>query len=209
VEYVGGTRETMSYNKMMAAWCDIMPKPGVPSSLIMKLIEETPLPKGYIIEWGPVQLQEKENEGRLFWLMVAALIFAYLFLVAQYESWTMPVSVMLSVMFALSGAFLGLWLTGTALSVYAQLGCVMLIGLAAKNAILMVEFAKQERESGCTVVEAAVRGASAGEVAAVEPARDVNITLELDRQQFARAVYRFNNEESRRVGARLAEGGDF
>ena len=59
------------------------------------------------------------------------------------------------------------------------------------------------------MIEAAVRGASAGEVAAVEPARDVNITLELDRQQFARAVYRFNNEESRRVGARLAEGGDY
>ena len=91
--------------------------------------------------------------------MLAALIFAYLFLVAQYESWTMPVSVMLSVMFALSGAFLGLWLTGTTLSVYAQLGCVMLNGLAAKNAILMVEFAKQEREAGCTVVEAAVHGA--------------------------------------------------
>jgi multidrug efflux pump subunit AcrB len=62
-------------------------------------------------------------------------------------------------MFALAGAFFGLWITGTALSVYAQLGCVMLIGLAAKNAILMVEFAKQERESGCTVVDAAVRGA--------------------------------------------------
>ena len=108
---------------------------------------------------APVQLQEKENEGRLFWLMAAALVFAYLFLVAQYESWTMPVSVMLSVMFALSGAFLGLWLTGTALSVYAQLGCVMLIGLAAKNAILMVEFSKQEREAGQTVIDAAVRGA--------------------------------------------------
>ena len=159
VEYIGGTRETMSYNKMMAAWCDVMPNPGVPSSVIMKLVEETPLPKGYMIEWGPVQLQEKENEGRLFWLMAAALIFAYLFLVAQYESWTMPVSVMLSVMFALAGAFLGLWLTGTALSVYAQLGCVMLIGLAAKNAILMVEFAKQEREAGFAVAEAAVRGA--------------------------------------------------
>ena len=159
VEYVGGTRETMSYNKMMAAWCDIMPKEGVPSSTIMKLIESVPLPKGYMIEWGPVQLQEKENEGRLFWLMAAALVFAYLFLVAQYESWTMPVSVMLSVMFALSGAFLGLWLTGTALSVYAQLGCVMLIGLAAKNAILMVEFSKQEREAGQTVIDAAVRGA--------------------------------------------------
>ena len=159
VEYIGGTRETMSYNKMMAAWCDVMPKEGVPSSVIMKLVEETPLPKGYMIEWGPVELQEKENEGRLFWLMAAALIFAYLFLVAQYESWTMPVSVMLSVMFALAGAFFGLWLTDTALSVYAQLGCVMLIGLAAKNAILMVEFSKQERESGLPVTDAAVRGA--------------------------------------------------
>ena len=59
------------------------------------------------------------------------------------------------------------------------------------------------------MIEAAVRGASAGEVALAEPGRQMNITLELDRQQFARAVYRFNNEESRRVGARLTEGGDF
>ena len=66
---------------------------------------------------------------------------------------------MLSVVVALLGAFVGLWLTNTPLSVYAQLGCVMLIGLAAKNAILMVEFSKQERESGLPVTEAAVRGA--------------------------------------------------
>jgi hydrophobe/amphiphile efflux-1 (HAE1) family protein len=159
VVYVGGTRETMSYNKMMAAGCDVTPAEGVPSSRIMSLIESLRLPKGYVVEWGPVQLQEKENEGRLFWLMTAALLFAYLFLVAQYESWTIPVSVMLSVAFALTGAFLGLWLTKTPLSVYAQLGCVMLIGLAAKNAILMVEFSKQERDAGHTVFEAAVRGA--------------------------------------------------
>jgi HAE1 family hydrophobic/amphiphilic exporter-1 len=91
--------------------------------------------------------------------MAAALIFAYLFLVAQYESWTVPISVMLSVLFALLGALIGLWITKTPLSIYAQLGCVMLIGLAAKNAILMVEFSKQERESGVCVTEAAIRGA--------------------------------------------------
>ena len=82
------------------------------------------------------------------------------FLVAQYESWNIPVSVMLSVLFALTGAFLGMWLTGTALSIYAQLGCVMLIGLSAKNAILMVEFSRQERLGGKSVYEAAVNGAN-------------------------------------------------
>ena len=71
----------------------------------------------------------------------------------------MPLSVMLSVLVALSGAFLGLWLTKIPLSVYAQLGCVMLIGLAAKNAILMVEFSKGEREAGASAVDAALRGA--------------------------------------------------
>jgi len=160
LEYMVGPRETMCYNKMLAAWCDVTPAEGVSSSEIMDLILKTKLPKDFAIEWGPVALQEKENEGQLFWLMCTAMLFAYLFLVAQYESWTIPVPVMLSVLCALAGAFLGLWLTHTALSVYAQLGCVMLIGLAAKNAILMVEFAKQERARGVGVRESAVNGAN-------------------------------------------------
>lgn len=159
LEYSVGPRETMSYNKMLAAWCDVTPADGVSSSEIMKLIESAPLPKDFVVEWGPVALQEKENEGQLLWLMGMAMLFAYLFLVAQYESWTIPISVMLSVLFALSGAFAGLWITHTPLSVYAQLGCVMLIGLAAKNAILMVEFSKQEHEAGLSILESAERGA--------------------------------------------------
>ena len=160
VEYVTGPREIMCYNKMIAAWCDVTPNPGVSSSEIMKLAEETPRPKGYVIEWGPVQLQEKENEGKLVWLMSMAILFAYLFLVGQYESWTVPLSVMLSVVFAVCGAVAGLYFTHTEFSVYAQLGCVMLIGLAAKNAILMVEFSKQERElSSKAIGVSALQGA--------------------------------------------------
>ena len=159
LEYSAGPRETMSYNKMLAAWCDVTPADGVSSSEIMDLVQNAPLPKDFAVEWGPVALQEKENEGQLLWLMAMAMLFAYLFLVAQYESWSVPVSVMLSVLFALAGAVAGLWATHTALSVYAQLGCVMLIGLAAKNAILMVEFSKSERERGLPVAESAVRGA--------------------------------------------------
>ena len=160
IEYAVGTRETMSYNKMLAAWFDVHPAEGVSSSELMRLIETMQKPAGFDIEWGPVQLQEKENEGRLFWLMAMAMLFAYLFLVAQYESWTIQTSVMLSVIFALTGAYIALWLTGTASSVYAQLGCVMLIGLAAKNAILMVEFSKQDHEAGRAISVAAVNGAN-------------------------------------------------
>ena len=160
LEYIAKARETMAYNKMLAAWCDVTPAEGIASSQIMALIENTPKPKGYAIEWGPMQLQEKENEGQLELLLLLAIVFAYLFLVAQYESWTIPISVILSVMVALAGAVFGLWVTDTPLSVYAQLGCVMLISLSAKNAILMVEFSKQEREAGKEVVDAALNGAS-------------------------------------------------
>ena len=160
IEYVAGPRETMSYNKMLAAWVDVTPADGVSSSQVMEMIENTPLPKDYAVEWGALALQEKENEGQLLWLMGMAMLFAYLFLVAQYESWTIPVPVMLSVLVALAGAILGLWLTHTPLSVYAQLGCVMLIGLSAKNAILMVEFSKQEHARGLDVPTSALNGAN-------------------------------------------------
>ena len=126
----------------------------------MKIIEQQPLPKNYHIEWTNLSYQEKENQGQLLFLMALALTFAYLFLVGQYESWTIPVPVMLSVAFAVLGAVLGLLIWGETLSIYAQLGVVMLIGLSAKNAILMVEFSKQEREAGKSIFDAAMNGAN-------------------------------------------------
>jgi multidrug efflux pump subunit AcrB len=92
--------------------------------------------------------------------MSLALFFAYLFLVGQYESWTMPLSVILSVAVATLGALIGLKMFGMTLSIYAQLGLIMLIGLAGKNAILMAEFSKQAREEGDSVVDAAINGGS-------------------------------------------------
>ena len=160
LEYVVRTRETMSYNKMLAAWFDVTPAEGVSSSEVMRFLDGLEKPDGFDIEWGPVALQEKENEGKLVWLMALAILFAYLFLVAQYESWAVPLGVMLSVIFALTGAFVALWITKTPSSIYAQLGCVMLIGLSAKNAILMVEFSRQERAAGRAPDVAAIAGAT-------------------------------------------------
>ena len=160
VRYSVGPKIIQRMNKLMCAGMNGMAMPGVSSGELMKIIEETPLPKGYHIEWVDLSYQEKKNQNQLGTLVTLAMLFAYLFLVGQYESWSIPVPVMLSVAFALLGGLLGLFITGTSLSIYAQLGLVMLIGLAGKNAILMVEFSKQEREAGVPVFEAAINGAN-------------------------------------------------
>ncbi len=160
LKHIVGPAQITRFNKMASAEITVQGASGVSSGELMRLIEKTELPPQYHIEWTGLSFQERENEGQILYLMALATLFAYLFLVAQYESWSIPVPVMLSVAFALFGAWLGLFLTGDSFGIYAQLGMVMLIGLAAKNAILMVEFSKAERERGVSVFEAAMNGAN-------------------------------------------------
>ncbi|MBO4707598.1 MAG: efflux RND transporter permease subunit [Elusimicrobiaceae bacterium] len=154
-------RQIVRYNQYPSAGITVMLKPGASSGEAMKKVEKNIheyLPKGYSYEWSGISYQEKQNEGQMGVLIFLALVFAYLFLVAQYESWSIPLSVMMSVVVALAGGLLGLWAMGETLSIYAQLGIVLLIGLAAKNAILIVEFSKEEHERGSSIVNSAVTG---------------------------------------------------
>ena len=160
LKYTVGPRQISRFNKMTSAELTVNGLPGSSSRLIMDAMEKVKLPDQYHLEWTALSYQERQNEGQIVYLMALALMFAYLFLVAQYESWTIPVPVMLTVSFAVCGALIGLKIAHLDLSIYAQLGMVMLIGLSSKNAILMVEFAKQEREHGKSIVESALSGAS-------------------------------------------------
>ena len=116
------------------------------------------LPKGFNIEWSTMSYQEKITHGQIGFLLLLSLTFAYLFLVAQYESFVIPIPVLLSLSVAIIGAMLGLFFSGMSLSIYSQLGLILLVGLACKNAILVIEFAKDERAKGATIINAAVRG---------------------------------------------------
>lgn len=154
-------RQIVRYNQYPSAGITVMLKPGASSGEAMKKVEKNIheyLPKGYSYEWSGISYQEKQNEGQMGVLIFLALVFAYLFLVAQYESWSIPMSVMMSVVVALAGGLLGLIMMGETLSIYAQLGIVLLIGLAAKNAILIVEFSKEEYERGSSIINSAVTG---------------------------------------------------
>ncbi|MBQ2380174.1 MAG: efflux RND transporter permease subunit [Akkermansia sp.] len=159
------------FNQYMSADVTVMPQAGIGSGQVMKLIEDTiaeinkeerakGLDRQWAVEWKDLSYQERQNTGKLGLLIGLAMLFAYLFLVAQYESWTTPVPVMLSVSVATLGAFMGAQVFGLSVSIYVQLGILMLIGLSAKNAILMVEFSKEDHAAGNTVQTAAINGAS-------------------------------------------------
>ncbi len=171
LSYTMGPTLYTRFEQYMSADITVMAAPGVGSGQVMKLIEDTiaqinreerakGLDRQWMVAWKDLSYQERQNAGRIGPLIGMALLFAYLFLVAQYESWTTPISVMLSVSVATLGALMGAQLCGLSLSIYVQLGLLMLIGLAGKNAILMVEFSKEDHEAGTPIREAALNGAS-------------------------------------------------
>ncbi|KQW50551.1 MULTISPECIES: multidrug efflux RND transporter permease subunit [unclassified Ensifer] len=157
-----GPETITHYNNYPSALINGAAAPGFSSSqaaAAMERVARTTLPRDYTFEWTGITYQEIRAGSIAALVFALALVFCFLILAAQYESWSMPFMVLLSVPLALLGALSALWLRGMQIDVYSQIGFVMLVGLAAKNAILIVEFARRRREEGLDVVAAAAEAA--------------------------------------------------
>jgi len=156
VEPVLGPESTRRFNMFRAASVNVTPLGSTGEGItVLRAIERNDLPPGFAVDWSGTTFQEVQAGGEAAVVLMLALLFVYLFLVAQYESWTVPTAVILSVVIAGLGGLAATWLVGLDNNVYTQIGLVMLIGLASKNAILIVEFAKQLREEGRSIQRAA------------------------------------------------------
>jgi hydrophobic/amphiphilic exporter-1 (mainly G- bacteria), HAE1 family len=159
---VQGPQAVVRYNGYRAAIVNGAPKPGYSSGQAIAAMERTAratLPPGYTFEWTGTALQEKAASGGTSTLLGLSVLFAFLFLVALYESWNIPVPALLSVTVALLGAIVALVVSGLSFDVYAQIGFVVLIALAAKNAILIIAFSVEQRAHGKDLRGAAIEGA--------------------------------------------------
>ncbi len=163
IDTVLGAEILRRYNMFRSASVSASPAPGFATGQAIGAIEGisgTAIPQGFAVSWTGTTFQELQAAGTTAIIFVLAVLFAYLFLVAQYESWSMPMAIILAVPVSLLGALLAVVATGTSVSIYTQIGLVMLIGLASKNAILIVEFAMQRRSEGAEIAEAAAEAAS-------------------------------------------------
>ncbi len=162
VKNVVGPEQVERFNGFIAAKVMGDSKPGISSGDAIKIVEEVAsatLPNGYGIAWTGQAFQEKRSSGSSLQAFAFAIIMVFLILAAQYEKWSLPIAVVMAVPFALMGALTAIWLRGMPNDIYFQIGLVVLIGLASKNAILIVEFAAQKYAEGMSAAQAAVEAA--------------------------------------------------
>jgi HAE1 family hydrophobic/amphiphilic exporter-1/multidrug efflux pump len=158
---INGPQYLERFNLYDAATINGGVAPGYSTGQAMAAMERiaAQLPPGFSYSWSEASYQEKQTSGQTAWIFALSLVFVFLVLAALYESWTIPAAILLGVPFVVLGAFFGLWLRSFDNNVYTQVALIMLIGLAAKNAILIVQFARLAHARGQAAVQAALDGA--------------------------------------------------